>query len=113
MCPPPGAFPKRNTPVRKGGNHMRIEAYSQVQNLYQTQKVKQPVKVNSTAKATDQVQISSAGTALTTAKAALANTSDIREDVTAPIKEKIQNGTYNVSVDSFAEKLLQKYAEMR
>ncbi len=92
---------------------MRIEAYSQVQNMYQTQKVKQPVKTTAATRGTDQVQISSAGTALTTAKAALANTSDIREDVTASIKEKIQNGTYNVSVDSFAEKLLQKYAEMR
>ncbi len=92
---------------------MRIEAYSQVQNLYQTQKVKQPAKTTATTRGTDQVQISSAGNALTTAKAALANTSDIREDVVAPIKEKVQNGTYSVSAESFADKLLQKYAEMR
>ena len=92
---------------------MRIEAYSQVQNLYQTQKVKQPAKTTATTRGTDQVQISSAGNALTTAKAALANTSDIREDIVNPLKKQVQEGTYNVSVESFADKLMQKYAEMR
>ncbi len=92
---------------------MRIEAYSQVQNLYQTQKAKQPVKTNAVVRGTDQVQISSAGNALTAAKAAVANTPDVREDLVAPIKAQIQNGSYNVSTESFADKLLQKYAEMR
>ena len=36
-----------------------------------------------------------------------------REDVIAPIKAKLQNGTYEVSNESFADKLFAKYEEMR
>ena len=38
---------------------------------------------------------------------------EVRENLTAPIKAKIQEGTYNVSADDFAEKLLAKYSESR
>lgn len=88
---------------------MRIEAYTQVQNLYQTQKARSTQKTAQTAKASDQVQISSFGKDIQAAKAAIAQSPDIREDVTAPIKEQIKNGTYSVSNESFAEKLLAKY----
>ena len=73
---------------------MRIEAYTQVQQLYQS-------------------QISSQGKDFQTAKAAVAAAPDIREELTAPIKARIQNGTYSVDTASFAEKLLQKQEEMR
>ena len=42
---------------------------------------------------------------------AVANSSDIRKDKTEPIKAAIANGTYNVSNDDFASKLLAKYEE--
>jgi negative regulator of flagellin synthesis FlgM len=48
-----------------------------------------------------------------TAKAAVEGTPDIREELTAPIKAKIQNGTYSVDNDTFADKLLKKIEEMR
>lgn len=91
---------------------MRIDAYTQVQQVYNMSKT---AKTQRTAKpgATDKVQISSVGKDIQTAKAAVAAAPDIREEVTAPIKERIQNGTYEVSPESFAEKLLQKYNEMR
>ena len=91
---------------------MRIEAYAQVQQLYQTQKVNRNQKTGA-ASQIDKVQISSFGKDIQTAKAAVAGAPDIREELTAPIKEKIQNGTYEVSNESFAEKLLRKYEEMR
>lgn len=91
---------------------MRIEAYTQVQQLYQTKKVNQTRKEGSVSRA-DQVQISSFGKDIQTAKAAVAGSPDIREELTAPIKTQIQNGTYSVDNASFAEKLLQKYEEMR
>ena len=74
---------------------MRIEAYTQVQQLYQTKKVNQTRKEGSVSRA-DQVQISSFGKDIQTAKAAVAGSPDIREELTAPIKAKIQNGTYSV-----------------
>lgn len=97
---------------KKGGDQMRIEAYTQVQQLYSAKKATQ-AKNSTAARFTDQVQISSKGKDILSAKAALAATPDIREDVTAPIKAKVQAGTYEVSAESFADKLLKKYEEMR
>ena len=91
---------------------MRIEAYTQVQQMYNVKKTTQ-TKATSGVKFSDQLQISSVGKDIQTAKAALAQAPDIREDVTAPIKAKVDAGTYQVSAESFAEKLLQKYEEMR
>lgn len=93
---------------------MRIEAYTQVQQLYQSQKVKKSQKTSSTVPSEKvQIQISSLGKEFQTAKAAVASAPDIRAELTAPIKAKIDNGTYQVSAESFADKLLQKYEEMR
>lgn len=91
---------------------MRIEAYTQVQQLYKTKK---PVKAQAgkSANYSDKLQISDVGKDIQTAKAAVAASGDIREDVTAPIKASIQAGTYEVSTESFADKLLAKYEEMR
>ena len=77
---------------------MRIEAYTQVQQLYQSQKVSRTQKTQ-TASHTDRLQISSQGKDFQTAKAAVAAAPDIREELTANA--------------SFAEKLLQKQEEMR
>lgn len=91
---------------------MRIAAYTQVQQVYQSQKVNKNRSTGNVTKS-DDVQISSFGKDIQTAKAAVAGSPDIREELTAPIKAKIQNGTYEVSNESFADKLLQKYEEMR
>ncbi len=91
---------------------MRIEAYNQIQQMYKVNKVNKP-QASAKAAMTDRVQISSFGKDIQTAKAALASTPDIREEMTAPVKAQLQAGTYEVSNESFAEKLMQKYAEMR
>ena len=91
---------------------MRIEAYSQVQQMYQTKKVNK-VKQAGSASYADQIQISSLGKDFQTAKTAVAGTPDIREELTVPIKTRVRNGTYQVDNGTFAEKLLQKYEEMR
>ena len=91
---------------------MRIEAYNQVQQLYQAQKVNKTQKASSVHRA-DQVHISSIGKDIQTAKTAVAGSPDVREELIAPIKAKVQSGTYQVETGSFAEKLLQKYEEMR
>lgn len=97
----------------EGGVHMRIEAYTQVQQIYNTRKA---AKTETAKKASfaDQVQISSKGKDIQTAKQAVNAAADIREDVTAPIKTAIDNGTYSVDEESFAAKLYHKYYnEMR
>ncbi len=91
---------------------MRIEAYSQVQQLYQTKKVDKAQKSGSVSHS-DQVQISSLGKDFQTAKTAVAASPDVREELTASIKARVQSGTYQVDNRTFAEKLLRKYEEMR
>ena len=90
---------------------MRIEAYTQVQQLYTATK---PAKLQGKAhvSATDRIQISSIGKDIQIAKNAVAAAPDIREDVVAPIRAAVTNGTYQVSAESFAEKLMQKYEEI-
>ena len=91
---------------------MRIEAYIQVQQMYQTKKVNKAQKTGGVSRS-NQLQISSLGKDLQTAKTAVAGSPDVREELTASIKAKVQNGTYQVDNGTFAEKLLQKYEEMR
>ena len=90
---------------------MRVEAYNQVHQLYQTKKVNK-VREMSGAAQTDQLQFSDLGREIRAAQAALAGAPDIREDLVAPIKAKVQNGTYQVDTTSFARKLMQKAAEL-
>lgn len=91
---------------------MRIEAYTQVQQLYHTKKAAKAQQAGNTG-FSDQLQISSIGKDIRIAKSAVAESKDIREDVTAPLKASIQAGTYEVSAESFAEKLMKNQEEMR
>lgn len=87
---------------------MRIEAYTQVQQIYQSQKANKAHKSNTNAQ-TDKVQISDFGKDIQIAKAAVQGAPDIRENLTAPIKASINNGTYEVSNETFANKLIENY----
>jgi negative regulator of flagellin synthesis FlgM len=84
---------------------MRIDALSQVSQLYGANGVKKtnaPVKTS----ATDKVEISSFGRELQIAKQAVKESPDIRQDKVNDLKNQINNGTYNVSPESFANKIL-------
>ena len=86
---------------------MRIDAYNQIQQIYGSSSIKKTEeKKVSTTSFKDQLLLSAAGK---DAQQALANTPDVREEVVAPIKEQIDNGTYEVDTDDFAGKLLEKY----
>lgn len=64
---------------------MRIEAYTQVQQIYKTSKTDKSQRKPGVG-ATDQLQISSIGREYQVAKQAVAASSDIREEITAPLK---------------------------
>ncbi len=95
---------------RKEEQKMRVEAYTQVQQMYKTNTAKKSEK-SSPVSFHDQLEISSMGKDIQIAKQAVTSSPDVREDVIAPIKAGIQNGTYAVAEESFAEKLIQKYEE--
>ena len=89
---------------------MRIEAYNQVAQVYGTNKTTRTQATKSTANVSDNVQISQMGKDFQVAKKAVADAPDIREDKVAEIKAKMDAGTYQVSADDFASKLLEKFA---
>lgn len=88
---------------------MRIEAYNQVAQLYNKNKTVKAQETNSASAGRDEVQISSFGRDYQIAKQAVAEASDIREDRVAQLKESVNSGNYNVEVNDFANRLLQKY----
>ena len=91
---------------------MRIEAYNQVQQLYQPKQLNKAQQTGSASRK-DKLQISDAGKDYQSAKAAVSGAADVREELTASLKARIENGTYNVEPTAFAEKLLAKFNEMR
>ena len=86
---------------------MRVEAYNSVAQIYKTNRAAGASAAAKTEKSRDQVEISSIGYEI--AKQAVAETSDIREDKVAALSAKVKSGTYDVSNEAFAEKLLEKY----
>ena len=92
---------------------MRIDAYNQIQQIYQTSSTKNTQKAAGvTASARDEVQISSTGRDYQVAKAGVAESADIREDLVADIKSKLKDGSYEVSTDDFADKLLSQFSSI-
>lgn len=89
---------------------MRIDAYNQVQQMYNNSKINKKEETKSVKRSfTDQLMLSSAGKEIQTAKQAVKNSPDIRKDLVDSIKERINNGTYEVDMDDFAGKLFEKY----
>ncbi len=91
---------------------MRIGTYNMISQIYgntETKKTKSPDTAN-TGSFLDQVSFSSMGKDMQTAKTALVNTPDVRESKIQDLKKRMADGTYEVSVDDFAQKLLDAYS---
>ena len=86
---------------------MRIDAYNQVSKLYQSTKVKsvQPVKKSAIS---DAFEISQAGKDYQTVTQAVKEAADIREDKVNKIKEQLASGTYHVTGEEFANKIVNR-----
>lgn len=90
---------------------MRVDAYNQINQIYNTNNKIKTQKTSKTS-ARDKVELSSFGKAYQVAKQAVQNAPDIREDKVAEIKAKMDNGTYDVSAEQFADKLLSKFESL-
>ena len=89
---------------------MRIDAYNQIQQLYNNKKINKTEEPKAAKRSfTDQLMLSSAGKEIQTAKQAVKNSPDVRQDLVNSIKEKMNNGTYEVDVNDFAEKIMEKF----
>lgn len=90
---------------------MRVEAYNKIEQVYRTN---QSTRTREAARSgeKDALTISSAGRDYQTARQALSFVPDIREDRVRAIRESMAAGTYQVSADSFAAKVIARYEEM-
>lgn len=89
---------------------MRIDAYNRVNQVYQTSKMSKTTKTGKPVSGgNDQFEISQFGKELHVAKEAVKNAPDVREEKIADIKARMQNGTYQVSSQQIADKLVDEF----
>lgn len=91
---------------------MRIGTYNMVSQIYGTKSSGKSKSSNGTSNASfkDEVSFSSTGKDMQVAKNALAGVSDVRESRVSEMKAKLADGTYEVSSDAFADKLISAFA---
>lgn len=90
---------------------MRVEGFQKVAQVY-TGKNNVKATEGTQNNGNDQIEISQSGKDYQIAKQALADIDDVRVDIVEGIKEKIQNGSYQVSGDEFAAKVIEKYNQL-
>lgn len=87
---------------------MRIDAMNKVSQLYQANGTHKSGGANK-KQATDRLEISQTGKDYQVARQAVTAAPDVREDRIAQVKGDMDNGTYNVSDDELAEKMLESF----
>lgn len=89
---------------------MRIDAFNKVSQLYKTNSMKSTAKTKS-GSFSDKLEISQLGKDYQVAKQIVAQTPDVREDKVNEIKQRMDAGTYDVSNEEVADKLVKAYFE--
>ncbi|WP_313131361.1 flagellar biosynthesis anti-sigma factor FlgM [Anaerocolumna sp.] len=87
---------------------MRIDAYNKITQMLQTNNTVKTAKAKGVS-AKDHVEISRTGQDYQVAKQALAHAEDIRMDKVNDIKRRMESGTYNVTGEEVANKLVENY----
>lgn len=91
---------------------MRVDAYSAVSQIYHSGAASSVKKNSSTASYSDKLEISRTAKDYQVAKEAVSNVSEVREDKVAYIKAKMAAGTYHISAEAVAGKLLEHAATL-
>ena len=87
---------------------MRIDAYNKISQVYQTNVTKKTNKTVASS-TSDQVEISRIGKDYQVAKKAVAAAPDERMDKVNEIKARMESGSYNISAEEIANKLVDGY----
>ena len=85
---------------------MRIDAYNAVNQVYQTTAQVKKVDAEKRVQKDDKLEISQAGKDINVAKKAIKESPDVREDKIEAIKKQMAEGTYSVSTEALADKIL-------
>ena len=93
------------TGIKVSGVYMPYEVFN-------TQKASSPEKPKKTDLKRDEVDLSSQAKDYQALTKILSDVPDVREDVVSSIKAGYESGTYSVSPDDVAEKLVSKWAAL-
>lgn len=85
---------------------MDINRISQVQQIYSAKKAKSAYKAQSNTASKDILNVSSFAHELSIASKAVKNSPDVRTDLVTDIKNRMEQGTYNVKPEDVAKKIL-------
>lgn len=91
---------------------MRIDAYNKINQVYNNTNIKSIVKTDKPG-STDSLQLSQVGKDYQIAKQAVKNAPDIREDKVNSIKARMASGTYTISSEEIADKIIESYFSAR
>lgn len=84
---------------------MRVDAYNAVSQIYQANNASALKKADGLYSQNDKLEFSQTAKSYQTAKAAVAEAPDVREDKVALIKAQMAAGTYQVELEAVAEKM--------
>lgn len=98
--------------IIKRGEVMRIDAYNKISQVYNANKSSSQPKAKGSS-FSDKLEISETGHAIQVAKKAIKNEPDIRQAKVDDIKNRIETGTYNVTMQEVADKLLDSYFDTK
>lgn len=89
-------------------NVMRIDAFNKIGQMYQTGK---PKKTTGKAEVSfrDSLEISQVGKDFQIAKMAVLEAPDVRMDRVEAIRQQLASGTYSVTGEELADKLVERY----
>ncbi|MGB8454221.1 MAG: flagellar biosynthesis anti-sigma factor FlgM [Anaerocolumna sp.] len=89
---------------------MRVDAYNKISQVYQTNAVKKIAKTSGNS-TTDQLEMSRTAKDYQVARQAVAGTQEVRTDKINDIKSRLESGTYNISMEEVADKMVESYFE--
>lgn len=87
---------------------MRINSIKQAEQIYRKTSAKNKA-AGIKASSSDRIEISTLGRDLQVAKKAVSETEDVRWNKVNDIKKRMQSGTYNVSCEEVADKMVESY----
>jgi flagellar biosynthesis anti-sigma factor FlgM len=86
---------------------MRIDAFNKISEVYKANNVRNTAKVKNGG-FSDMLEISQTGKDYQIAKQIVAKTPDVREAKISDIKARMEAGTYHVSIEDVANKLVEQ-----
>lgn len=91
---------------------MRIDTFNKISQMYQTSKPKRTTG-SVAGSFQDSLEISQMGKDFQIAKKAVQEASDVRQDKVDAIRQQLASGTYSVTGEDMADRLVERYFDYR